>query len=86
VDEMKRVKKAHPRQFLLSNAMIKWYREADHRARCYWGDNVLHFDVKWKTRRCFGVDADCSNCGCLAGSFQNPLFMAFSAREFRKMV
>ncbi len=86
VDELNRVKKAHPRQFLLSNAMIKWYDGADHRARCYWGDDVLHFDVKWKTRRCFGPNTDCSNCGCLAGSFQNPLFMAITAREFRKLV
>ena len=86
VDELKRVKKAHPRQFLLSKAMIKWYEEADHRARCYWGDDVLHFDVNWRTRRCFGINTDCSNCGCLAGSFQNPFFMAFTAREFRKLV
>ena len=86
VKEMKRVKKAHPRQLLLSNAMIKWYEEADHRGWCYWGDDVLHFDVKWKTRRCFGPNTDCSNCGCLAGSFQNPFFMAFTAREFRKLV
>ena len=86
VDELKRVKLKYPRQLLLSNAMIKWYEEADHRGRCYWGDDVLHFDVKWKTRRCFGPNTDCSNCGCLAGSFQNPFFMAFTAREFRKLV
>ncbi len=86
VNEMKRVKKAYPRQFLLSNAMIKWYEVADHRASCYWGDNVLHLDVNWKKRRCFGPNTDCSNCGCLAGSFQNPLHMVLTASEFRKMV
>ncbi len=86
VDELKRVKKAHPKQLLLSNAMIKWYEEADHRGRCYWGDDVLHFDVKWKTRRCFGPNTDCSNCGCLAGSIQNPLRMLKSPIVTNKLV
>ena len=86
VAELKKVKKAYPRQFLLSDAMIEWYEVADHRNRCYWGDDVLHFDVNWKTRRCFGTNTDCSNCGCLAGSFQNPLFMALTASEFKKLV
>jgi MoaA/NifB/PqqE/SkfB family radical SAM enzyme len=86
VDELKRVKKAHPKQFLLSDAMIEWYETADHRNKCYWGDDVLHLDVNWNKRRCFGTNADCSNCGCLAGSFQNPFYMAFTAREFRKLV
>lgn len=84
--ELKRVKKAHPKQFLLSDAMIEWYDVADHRDKCYWGDEVLHFDVRWNKRRCFGTNADCSNCGCLAGSFQNPFLMAFTAKEFRKLV
>lgn len=86
IDEMRRVKKAHPRHFLLSKKMLDWYEEADHRERCYWGDEVRHFDVAWKTRRCFGTNADCSNCGCLAGSFQNPLAMALSPREFIHLV
>ncbi|MFH0815596.1 MAG: radical SAM protein [Methanobacteriota archaeon] len=86
VDELRRVKKAHPRHFLLSPKMLDWYEKADHRGRCYWGDDVRHFDVSWNTRRCFGTNADCSNCGCLAGSFQNPLAMALSPREFVHLV
>ncbi len=86
VDEIRRVKEAHPKQFLISDTMIKWYEVADHRSKCYWGDDVLHFDVNWKSRRCFGPNTDCSNCGCLAGSFQSPLYMAFTAKEFRKLV
>ncbi|MBA3045489.1 MAG: radical SAM protein [Candidatus Thermoplasmatota archaeon] len=84
--ELRRVKEKYPKQFLLSDAMLRWYEKADHRGRCYWGDDVLHFDVNWKKRRCFGSNADCSNCGCLAGSFQNPFLMAFTAKEFRKLV
>ena len=86
VDELKRVKLAHQKQFLPSINMLEWYEKADHRGWCYWGDDVLHFDVNWNTRRCFGPSTDCSNCGCLAGSFQNPLSLAFTAKEFRKMV
>ena len=72
IEELKRVKSLYPKDFLLTKAMIKWYEYPDHRHSCYWGDEVLHFDVSWNKMRCFS-DADCSNCGCLAGSVQNPL-------------
>ena len=74
IDELKRVKSLYPNHFLLSEDMIKWYRYPDHRDACHWRDEVLHFDVSWNTRDCFG-NADCSNCGCFAGSIQNPLRM-----------
>jgi MoaA/NifB/PqqE/SkfB family radical SAM enzyme len=67
------VKALYPKDFLLSKSMIKWYKYPDHTDSCFWGDECLHFDVSWNMRRCFGSNADCSNCGCLAGSFQNPL-------------
>jgi len=66
--------------------MIKWYENPDHRGSCHWGDEVLHFDVSWNRRRCFVNNADCSNCGCLAGSLQNPLKQVLSPREMMKLV
>ena len=81
IKELKRVKSLYPRDFLLSKAMIEWYEHPDHRGSCHWGDNVLHFDVSWNRRRCFGSNADCSNCGCLAGAFQSPLKMLRYPRE-----
>jgi MoaA/NifB/PqqE/SkfB family radical SAM enzyme len=86
VKELKRVKTLYPKDFLLSKAMIKWYEYPDHRGSCYWGDEVLHFDVSWNRRRCFANNADCSNCGCLAGAFQNPLKMLRHPREMMKIV
>jgi MoaA/NifB/PqqE/SkfB family radical SAM enzyme len=86
VKELKRVKALYPKEFLLSKAMIKWYEYPDHSGSCYWGDGVLHFDVSWKRRRCFGNNADCSNCGCLAGAFQSPLRMLMHPREMMKIV
>jgi len=86
IDELRRVKSLYPQDFLLSKSMINWYASPDHRRSCYWGDEVLHFDVSWKKRRCFGSNADCSNCGCLAGSMQNPLSLLLSPREMVKMV
>ena len=85
IKELKRVKSLYPKDFLLSKSMIKWYEYPDHRDVCYWGDEVLHFDVSWNRRRCF-ANADCSNCGCLAGSFQSPLRMIINPREMRKLV
>lgn len=79
--ELKRVKSLYPRDFILSDAMIRWYEYPDHRGYCHWGDEVLHFDVSWNKRRCFGSNADCSNCGCFAGALQNPLMMIFSPFE-----
>jgi len=86
IRELKRVKTLYPKDFLLSKAMIKWYEYPDHRDSCHWGDEVLHFDVSWNRRRCFGNNADCSNCGCLAGSFQSPLGMLRHLREMLKIV
>jgi MoaA/NifB/PqqE/SkfB family radical SAM enzyme len=85
VKELKRVKTLYPKDFLLSKAMIKWYEHSDHSGSCYWGDEVLHFDVSWNRRRCFANNADCSNCGCLAGAFQSPLRMLRHPRELMKI-
>ena len=85
VKELKRVKTLYPKDFLLSKAMIKWYEYPDHTGPCYWGDEVLHFDASWNRRRCFGNNADCSNCGCLAGTFQSPLKMLRHPREMMKI-
>ncbi len=85
IKEIKRVKELYPRSLLLSNPMIKWYEYPDHRGTCYWGDEVLHFDVAWNKRRCFGENADCSNCGCLAGAFQSPLRMFTHPKEAIKI-
>ena len=86
IRELKRVKTLYPKDFLLSKAMIKWYEYPDHRDSCHWGDEVLHFDVSRNRRRCFGNNADCSNCGCLAGSFQSPLRMLRYQREMMKIL
>jgi len=86
VRELKRVKTLYPKDLLLSKAMIKWYEYPDHSGSCHWGDEVLHFDVSWNRRRCFGNNADCSNCGCLAGAFQSPLKMLGHPREMMSLV
>ena len=82
VKEMKRVKVLYPKSFLMTKAMIKWYEYPDHTDACSRGDETLHFDVSWNKRRCFS-NADCSNCGCLAGSLQTPMKMI---RNLRKMM
>lgn len=86
IHELKRMKSKYPDIFLMSRSMINWYEYPDHRNKCYWGDNAMHFDVSWKKRRCF-AKADCSNCGCLAGTLQNPLKkMLLSPREAMKIL
>ena len=85
IKELKRVKKLYPNNFLLSETMIKWYDDANHVGWCYWGDEALHFDVNWSKRRCFGDNADCSNCGCLAGAFQSYFKMMLRPREMLKI-
>jgi MoaA/NifB/PqqE/SkfB family radical SAM enzyme len=85
ITEMKRVKSLYPKRFLMTKAMIKWYEYPDHRDDCDWGDNCLHLDVSWNKRRCFVSNPDCSNCGCLAGSFQTPLKMIRNLRELMKI-
>ncbi|MCW4034134.1 MAG: radical SAM protein [Candidatus Bathyarchaeota archaeon] len=86
ISELKRIKKLYPKDFLLSQAMIKWYEYPDHRDSCYWGDQVMHFDVSWSRRRCFSKTPDCSNCGCFAGSFQSPFRMLRHPKEMVKIV
>ncbi len=86
VKKLKRVKTLYKRDLLFTTTMIKWYEYPDHRNHCYWGDEVLHFDVSWKRRKCFGSNPDCSNCGCLAGAFQSPLRMLRHPRAMMKIV
>ena len=86
MEELKRVKALYPRDLLLTKAMIKWFERPDHTDKCYWGDDVLHFDVSWTARRCFANNADCSNCGCLAGAFQSPMRMFRHLKEMMKIV
>ncbi|HLC00158.1 MAG TPA: radical SAM protein [Candidatus Bathyarchaeia archaeon] len=86
ITEIKRVKVLYPKRFLMTKAMIKWYEYPDHRDECVWGDEALHFDVSWNKRRCFVSNADCSNCGCLAGAYQTPIKMMRDLREMMKMV
>jgi hypothetical protein len=85
INEMKRVKAIYPSSFLMTKRMIKWYEFPDHRGSCTWGSDALHFDVCWKKRGCFVDNADCSNCGCLAGSFQSPLKMLGELRRLGKI-
>jgi MoaA/NifB/PqqE/SkfB family radical SAM enzyme len=85
ITEMKRVKSLYPKRFLMTKAMIKWYEYPDHRDDCDWGDDCLHLDVSWNKRRCFVSNPDCSNCGCLAGSFQITLKMMRNLRELMKI-
>ena len=86
IEELKRIKTMYPEDFLLSKTMLIWYEHPDHRGSCHWGDEALHYDVSWNRRRCFGNNADCSNCGCLAGTFQSPLKMLRHPREMMKIV
>lgn len=84
--EVERVKVLYPKDFLLNKSMIKWYKKPDHRDGCYWGKECLHFDVSWNKRRCFVKNVDCSNCGCFAGTFQNPLLTGLRYSREAKML
>ena len=72
VNEMRRVKRLFPQRFMMTGPMLRWYETADHTGACYWRTHVRHFDAAWTARKCFG-DADCSRCGCMAGTFGNHL-------------
>lgn len=85
IEEIKRVKKLYPNDLLLTKSMITWYANPDHTANCFWGDEVLHFDVSWQRRRCFSAPG-CANCGCFAGACQNPLHLLRYLREAIKLV
>jgi MoaA/NifB/PqqE/SkfB family radical SAM enzyme len=78
IAEMRRVKALHQKSFLMSEGMIRWYEQPNHVGACSWGSDTLHLDVLWKRRRCFTDNADCSNCGCFAGSLQTPLRMIWN--------
>ena len=86
INELNRVKSIYPDHFLLTKSMINWYEFPNHVGFCHWGDEALHFDVNWKKRRCFGSNADCSNCGCLMGAIQNPLKLLRSPKEMMKLI
>lgn len=70
INELYRIEKEYPKHLLMSKNMIKWYQTADHNKYCYWRQLVLHYDTDMNKRKCF-ANADCSKCGCFAGTFDN---------------
>ena len=85
LQELRRVKSHYPNDFLLSDAMIRWYEKTDHRGWCYWGDEVRHFDASWNTRRCF-MNKACSNCGCFAGALHGSLTVQLRSKETMQLI
>lgn len=69
IQELKRVHKLFPSQFLFSKSIIAWFEKPDHRDTCYWREKVDHYDVDFKRRTCFMEHPDCARCGCYAGAF-----------------
>ncbi len=67
IAHLKTLKKKYPGTLLLNQRMIRWYEYPDHRQRCYWRQNVQHFDSHFRPRYCF-AKLDCSLCGCYAGA------------------
>jgi MoaA/NifB/PqqE/SkfB family radical SAM enzyme len=73
LDEVKRVRSKYPETLRMTDPMLRWYEKADHTSEpCYCRDQMLHFDVSFSRKKCFGL-GNCFNCGCLAGASQNPL-------------
>ena len=73
IAELRRVKKAYPGFLLMAKDMIDWYENPKPNGYCDWSEKALHFDVSWEKRKCYAKQFDCSNCGCLSGSGQNPI-------------
>lgn len=71
VEEIERVKKIYPAQLLFTKSMVDWYKYPDHTKKCYWRENVDHYDVNFNRRTCFVNSPDCARCGCYAGAFSN---------------
>jgi len=82
IEELRKVKIKFPHVFLITENAIKWFEAGDHRDRCYWREEVIHFDVNWNPRHCF-ASIDCSNCGCFAGAMGSPLG---SIRQFSGLI
>lgn len=85
IHELYQIKKRYPKNLLLTKSMINWYAKKNHTGYCYWGDEVLHFDVLWKNRRCFS-GLNCENCGCFAGAMQSPLTLFPNIEEAFKFI
>ena len=71
VEEIERVKKIYPAQLLFTKSMVAWYKNLNHISKCYWRENVDHYDVDFNRRTCFVNSPDCAICGCYAGAFSS---------------
>jgi len=72
LDEIRRVRALYPSLLRLSDRMLDWYSRPHRLRDCYWGRDVLHFDVDWRQQPCLG-EGDCARCGCLAGAVGSPI-------------
>ncbi len=72
VAEIRRVQSRNPDLLRMTDAMLAWLEQPDHRDACYFRDQVLHLDAAFKRKLCIG-NADCANCGSLGGAAGSPL-------------
>jgi hypothetical protein len=61
----------------------KYLEETDSRMKRFY---MCRARASWNRRRCVANNANCSNCGCLSGSFQSPLRMLRHPREMMKII
>lgn len=79
IAELYKQKKLSPNLIRLNKKMIKWFETEDHTDKCYFRENVYHFDNYFHEKYCFS-ELDCKRCGCYSGASlttKNPFYKKF---------
>lgn len=80
LEEIRRVRGQYPSLIRMSERMLSWYARPHELRDCYWGRDVLHFDVSWRRQPCLG-EGFCARCVCLGGAVGSPVIKLLHPAE-----
>lgn len=72
INAIKANKAKYPELLKVNAFILKWYANGDHKDKCYWRDQVKHFNSIMEEREAC-LSMNCSYCGYFSGANIAPL-------------
>ncbi|MDA3819068.1 MAG: hypothetical protein PF590_01135 [Candidatus Delongbacteria bacterium] len=80
IESIKKSKKKYPKLLKVSPFVLNWYARGNHKNKCYWRDNVKHYNAVLEERKAC-LSMNCQYCGYFSGANIAPLNMLYIANK-----
>jgi Fe-coproporphyrin III synthase len=78
IEAIKNSKKKYPDLLKINRFVINWYAKSNHKNKCYWRDNVKHYNAMLEERKAC-LSMNCAYCGYFSGANIAPLNLFYRA-------